>query len=89
METTLQNTLVMAQTTAEEIKSDARKQADSILSQAQSAAQAEIANIDAQVDMKRRELEEMQRQFDTFKANMEALLISHLELLKNPLKGPQ
>ena len=89
METTLQNTLVMAQTTAEEIKSDARKQADSILSQAQSAAQVEIANIDAQVDMKRRELEEMQRQFDTFKANMEGLLISHLELLKNPLKGPQ
>lgn len=89
METTLQNTLVMAQTTAEEIKNEAKKQADSIVSQAQNAAQAEIANIDIQVEQKRKELEDMQRQFDTFKANMESLLISHLELLKNPLKGPQ
>lgn len=87
MESTLQSTLLMAQSAAEEIKNGAREQADSILSQAQASAQNEISKIDAEVERKRMELVEMQKQLDTFKSNMEGLLISHLELLKNPLKN--
>ncbi|MCI8621709.1 MAG: DivIVA domain-containing protein [Clostridia bacterium] len=87
MESTLQSTLLMAQSAAEEIKNGAREQADSILSQAQASAQSEISKIDGEVERKRMELADMQKQLDTFKANMEGLLISHLELLKNPLKN--
>lgn len=87
MESTLQSTLLMAQSTAEEIKNSAREQANSIVSEAQVAAQGEIAKIDSEIERKRMELSEMQKQFDAFKANMEGLLISHLELLKNPSQG--
>jgi len=83
MEATLQSTLVMAQTAAEDIKNEAREQASTIVSEAQASAQGEIAKIDSAIEHKRMELSEMQRQFDAFKANMEGLLVSHLEMLKN------
>ena len=87
MESTLQSTLLMAQTTAEEIKNGAKEQANSIVSEAQISAQNEIAKIDAEVEAKRMQIAEMQKQFETFKANMEGLLVSHLELLKKPFQG--
>lgn len=87
MESTLQSTLLMAQTTAEEIKNGAKEQANSIVSEAQASAQNEIAKIDAEIESKRMQIAEMQKQFDAFKANMEGLLVSHLELLKKPLSG--
>lgn len=87
MESTLQSTLLMAQTTAEEIKNGAKEQANSIVSEAQVSAQNEIAKIDAEVEAKRMQIAEMQKQFETFKANMEGLLVSHLELLKKPFQG--
>ena len=95
METTLQNTLVMAQTTADEIKNianqqaedakvAAQKQADMILSEAQASAKDELARIDSQIQQKQNELMQMQKQCDEYKAKMESLLLSQLELLKNP-----
>ncbi|MCI8519686.1 MAG: DivIVA domain-containing protein [Clostridia bacterium] len=83
MEATLQSTLVMAQSAAEDIKNEAREKASTIVSEAQASAQGEIAKIDSAIEQKRMELSEMQRQFDAFKANMEGLLVSHLEMLKN------
>ena len=83
MEATLQSTLVMAQSAAEDIKNEAREKARTIVSEAQASAQGEIAKIDSAIEQKRMELSEMQRQFDAFKANMEGLLVSHLEMLKN------
>ncbi len=68
IEATLQNTLVMAQTTAEDIKSVAQKQADAL---------------DNEIIAKRKELEDVKKQFDIYKAKMESLLISQLELLKD------
>jgi len=54
-----------------------------LLNDAKTSAESEIARINADVDKKRRELEEMQKQFDAFKTNMEALLTSHMEILRN------
>ena len=87
MESTLQSTLVMAQSAAEEIKNGAREQANSIVSEAQNSAQEEISKINSAIEQKRMELAEMQKQFDAFKANMEGLLVSHLEMLKNSSKN--
>ena len=42
IESTLQNTLVMAQTTAEDIKNVAQKQADQIVSEAKGTAQKRV-----------------------------------------------
>ncbi|MCI8277438.1 MAG: DivIVA domain-containing protein [Clostridia bacterium] len=83
VEHTLQNTLVMAQTTAEDIKNMAHKQADQIIRDAQGEARRSIDELNKEeFDVKRR-LEDVKRQFDVYKAKMEALLISQLELLQD------
>ena len=82
IESTLQNTLVMAQSTAEEVKNVARQQADQIVTEAKANAQKESDLLDQQIKYKRKELEDLQKQFDIYKAKMESLLISQLELLK-------
>lgn len=82
MESTLQNTLLMAQNAAEEMKNVARQQADAILNEAQNAAKEQLTNIDVDIESKQRELEELQKRIDDYKSQTEALLISQLELLK-------
>ena len=83
IENTLQGTLLMAQTTADEVKNVAKQQAEQFLQEAQAAAKETVGNLDNQIVMKRKELEDMQKQFDIYKAKMESLLISQLELLKD------
>ena len=83
VEHTLQNTLVMAQTTAEDIKSMAQKQADQIIRDAQNEARRAVDELNKEEFEIRRRLEELKRQFDVYKAKMEALLISQLELLQD------
>ncbi len=83
IESTLQNTLVMAQTTAEDIKNVAQKQADQIISEAKGVAQKQADALDNEIIAKRKELEDVKKQFDIYKAKMESLLISQLELLKD------
>ena len=83
IEATLQNTLVMAQTTAEDIKNVAQKQADQIVSEAKGNAQKRVDALDSEIISKTKELEDVKKQFDIYKAKMESLLISQLELLKD------
>jgi len=82
IESTLQNTLVIAQTTAEDVKNVARQQADQIIAEAKLNAEKEVDNLENEISLKRKELEDIQREFDVYKAKMESLLISQLELLK-------
>jgi len=83
IETTLQNTLVMAQTTAEEVKRVAKQRADQILDEAKINAQKEVEELKMEIMAKQKELEDVKKQFEIYKAKMEALLISQLELLKD------
>ena len=82
IEDTLQNTLVMAQTTADEVKEVARQQADQILREAEGSARSSVENLNQEILMKKKELEDVKKQFEVYKAKMESLLISQLELLK-------
>ncbi len=82
LESTLQNTLVMAQSTADEIKKVAQQQADQIIRDAQGTAREQVMELEQQITLKTKELEDLQKQFDVYKAKMESLLISQLELLK-------
>ena len=77
IESTLQNTLLMAQSAADEVKNAAQKQADQIIRDAESSARQATNNIDIQI------AEKITKQFDVYKAKMESLLISQLELLKD------
>ncbi len=83
IETTLQNTLVMAQTTAEDIKNVAKQQADQIINDAKSSAKQQADELENQIVLKKNELDDIKKQFDIYKAKMESLLISQLELLKD------
>jgi len=93
IESTLQNTLVMAQTTADEVKNVAKQQADQIVSDAQREAENIIRNskesalravdeLEQQIRMKEQQYNDARKQFDIYKAKMEALLISQSELIK-------
>ena len=82
IEGTLQNTLLMAQSTAEEVKNVAKQQADQIVNEAKASAQESLNQLNQQVLNKQSQLEEVKKQFDVYKAKMESLLISQLELLK-------
>ncbi len=83
IESTLQSTLIMAQTTAEEVKTVAKQQAEQIIKEAEANAKKSIDNLDAEIVLKKKELDDLQKQFDIYKAKMESLLISQLELLKD------
>ena len=82
IESTLNNTLIMAQTAAEDVKNLAKQQADNILSKAQANAKQAVTELEQEIALKQKELEDLQKQFDVYKAKMESLLISQLELLK-------
>ena len=83
IEETLQNTLLMAQTTAEDVKKVARQQADQIINEAKGNAQKSVDDLDQEIISKKKQIEDTKKQFDIYKAKMEALLISQLELLKD------
>ena len=83
IEETLQNTLVMAQTTAEEVKEVAKKQAEQIIQEAEGNARKSLDDLGQEILIKKKEMEDINKQFDVYKAKMESLLISQLELLKD------
>ena len=83
LESTLQNTLVMAQSTADEMKKMAKQEAEQIVKDAQGTAKGQLMEIEQQIVIKTKELEDLKKQLDVYKAKMESLLISQLELLKD------
>ena len=82
IESTLQNTLIMAQTAVDDMKNAAKKEAEQMISEAQAEARKSIIELEQEITLKRKELEDLEKQFDVYKAKMESLLISQLELLK-------
>jgi len=82
IENTLQDTLVMAQSTAEEVKNVAKQKAEQIINEAQATAVRNVAELEQEISSKKREQDEFKKQFDIYKAKMESLLIAQLELLK-------
>ena len=89
IESTLQNTLVMAQTTAEDVKRVAQQKADQIIEEAKGTAQKQAMDLDNQIVAEKKKLEDVKKQFDIYKAKMESLLISQLELIKDINKNEE
>lgn len=82
IETTLQNTLLMAQETAEEVKNVAKQKSEQIITDARAAAEKQVNELNNEILAKQKSLDDIKKQFDIYKAKMESLLISQLELLK-------
>ena len=83
IESTLQNTLVMAQSTADEIKKVAKQEADQLIRDAQATSRQQVMELEQQITIKTKELDELKKQFDVYNDKMESLLISQLELIKD------
>ena len=82
IESTLQSTLLLAQSASEEVKNAAQKQADQIIKESEIKAKEVTKGLDQEINDKKKELENVKKQFDVYKAKMESLLISQLELIK-------
>lgn len=89
IEETLQNALIVAQGTAETVKQNAKAEADNIVKEAEINAIKSVDEINQRVVEKQLQLDEAKKQFDIYKAKMEALLISQLEILKEINRGEE
>ncbi len=87
IEDTLQNALIVAQGTAETVKQNAKAEANNILKQAEINATKAVDEIKKQRMETEMQYGETKKQFDVYKAKMESLLISQLELLKEMNKN--
>ena len=82
IEETLRNALIVAQGTADSVKKNAQAEADNIVKSAEMNAMKAVDEINQRVVEKQLQLDEAKKQFDVYKAKMESILISQLEMLK-------
>src|SRR5579883_1556002 len=90
MEESLQNTLVLAQRTADEVKAAAHKEADLIKEQARIAAEREISAFTDSAAEARREHQRAIEAAEKAKSELRSLLMTHLALLERtapPMNG--
>jgi len=82
MEESLQNTLILAQRTADETKASAHKEADLIREQARVAADKEIAHHNESIGEVRREHQRAIEACEKAKSEFRSLLMTHMALLE-------
>jgi cell division initiation protein len=82
MEESLQNTLLLAQRTADEVKANAHKEADLIKAEAKVAAEREVAAFGDKTAEARREYQRAIETAEKAKSELRSLLMTHLALLE-------
>lgn len=86
MEKTLQSTLVVAQTTAEDIVANARKKAELIIKESEDQGKKIVEDANNSVVDIHREFENLKKEVQVFKTRFRTLLESELEALNVNLK---
>lgn len=86
IEDTLQKTLVVAQTTAEDVVFNSRKRADIIVDEANNRAERIVESAKDQVIGIRREYETMKQEIFAFNTKYRSLLSSQLEIIESYTK---
>ncbi len=81
LETTLQSTLVVAQGTAEEVRINARKEAELTLAEARAKADQLIQEAYERQRKVMEQMDEKRREMALFRARARAMLLSQLEVL--------
>ncbi len=82
LENTLQNTLIVAQETAEEVKASARKEAELIVREAQLEADRMVRLASERVQKLNEVSDNLRRQLQLFRAKMRTMLEAQMELLE-------
>lgn len=83
LEETLKNTLVVAQTTADEVTKSARQKANLIVEEAEMESKNKINETLAEVENISREYEQLKKELSVFKLRYESFLISQLNTLED------
>jgi cell division initiation protein len=86
MEKSLQSTLLIAQTTAEDIIANSRKKAEMITKEAEEQARRIIEEANSSVININRDFEELKKEVQVFKTRFKTLLESEIESLNATLK---
>lgn len=86
MEKSLQSTLLIAQTTAEDIIANSRKKAEIITKEAEEQARRIIEEANSSVININRDFEELKKEVQVFKTRFKTLLESEIESLNATLK---
>lgn len=81
MEDSLQNTLLFAQNTADDIKRNAQEKAENIIDEARNTAAEMIRETDRKKQDAEREFEELKNQYMIFKTKFKSLLEAELNLM--------
>lgn len=81
LEETLNNTLVVAQSTAEEVKANARKEADLIVKEAEGEAERRLAAAREKAEKTARDYENVRKEAAVFRLKLRSLLLAQLEEL--------
>jgi cell division initiation protein len=87
LEESLQHSIIVAQHTSEQIKSNACEKAKNITDEAELSAQKIIDTANLEVVRARGQLDELKGQLFTFKKKSEALITAQLEVLKQLFDG--
>jgi len=82
MEESLQNTLILAQRTADEVKAAAHKEADLIKAQAKMQAEKDISFLVERTDEAKREHQRALETAEKARSELRSLLMTHLALLE-------
>ena len=88
MEESLQNTLLLAQRTADEVKATAHKEADLIKAQAKMEAEKEIASLVERTEDTKREHQRALETTEKARSELRSLLMTHLALLEKTPTPP-
>lgn len=83
IEETLKNTLMVAQTTSEDIKNNAYGKAENIIKEAELKASRMIGETNQEVIKIKYEYEEIKKNYNVFKARIESQLMSQIEIMRN------
>jgi cell division initiation protein len=89
IEESLQNTLVIAQQTSEDIKRNAYDKAENIIKESEIKAQKILNDANQEVIRIRFEYDEMKKRLYVFKSKAETLLMSQMEILKHMFEENQ
>jgi cell division initiation protein len=89
LEETLKSALVVAQTTAEDVKMAARKEAELIIREAEQRAGQIVAAGEARAHDLEEQAQSARREWDVFRARLKSLLQSQMELLDEGIETVQ
>ncbi len=85
LEKTLNNTLIVAQNTAEEVGANAQKKAELIINEAEARALKMIEDANSEVYKIKKEYEETKKQLHIFKTRFKTLLEAQLEVIADKI----